>query len=798
MRHILGFTLRRKAVHRVKTKKQHRSRVTSPETATRALLVFVSLSTGGCASTNDGLEKKNIPPEQAATTASGKKRPYTIEDWWPNRLDLRALRANAPAGDPTDEDFDYASSFGELDLNAVKKDIADVLTNSQEWWPADWGNYGGLMIRLAWHSAGTYRAIDGRGGAASGAIRFAPLNSWPDNANLDKARRLLWPVKKKYGRSLSWADLMVLSGNVAFETMGLKTFGFGGGRVDVYEPMDINWGPETEWLADERFSKDGKVLEPPLGATQMGLIYVNPEGPQGNPDPLLAAEHIRITFGRMGMNDEETVALIAGGHTLGKAHGAAPAGPYVGAEPERAAVEEQGFGWKNTYGTGKGKDTITSGLEGAWTQSPTQWSQGYFQNLFGNEWELITGPGGAKQWSPKSGAASVPDAHVTGKMQKPMMLTTDLAMRFDPAYAKISRRFLEHPEEFNQAFAKAWYKLTHRDMGPQSRLVGAEVAPAQLWQDPVPPVEHPLVTGVELAELKKLLLASGLSGSQLVKAAWSSASSYRDTDKRGGANGARVRLTPQRDWATNEPTELKATLAKLEAVQKQFNGSRNDGKRISLADLIVFGGNVAIEEAAAKSGYKVEVPFVPGRTDATQEQTDANTFAFLEPASDGFRNYIGGLGPQQATEQLVERADMLTLTAPEMTVLVGGLRALGATHPGTIDGFMTRPGALSHEFFIALLDMDVEWSRSSTDPTLYEGKSRKTGATLRRGTAIDLVFGSHAQLRALAEVYAADDAGEKFVTDFIAAWTKVMNLDRFDLRMSATATSAARPPVTKG
>jgi len=718
----------------------------------------------------------------AAPAANDETGPYTNDDWWPNRLDLRVLKRNAPVGDPTDDSFDYAEEFSKLDLAAVKKDIADTLTASQDWWPADWGHYGGLMIRLAWHSAGTYRTTDGRGGSASGTIRFAPLNSWPDNANLDKARRLLWPVKKKYGRSLSWADLMVLAGNVSFETMGFKTFGFGGGREDVYEPTDINWGPETEWLADERFSEDGKQLEHPLGATQMGLIYVNPEGPGGVPDPLAAAHHIRLTFGRMGMNDEETVALIAGGHTLGKAHGAAKAADHVGAEPERAPLEEQGLGWKNSYGSGKGADAITSGLEGAWTTTPTRWSQGYFRNLYKYEWELTRGPGGAQQWTPKDAPESVPDAHDPSRFHKPIMFTTDLALKLDPIYGPISKRFHDNPEAFDQAFAKAWYKLTHRDMGPHARLLGPEVAPPQLWQDPVPAVDHELVGAGDVADLKVKILASGLSIGQLARTAWASASTYRDTDKRGGANGARIRLAPQKDWEANQPAELAEVLSTLERIQKDFNDAQAGGKRISLADLIVLGGNAAIEEAAKRAGHDVEVPFEPGRTDATQEMTDTASFANLEPKADGFRNYLGEGNERTAPELLVDRADLLKLTAPEMTVLVAGLRVLNANHGDTRHGvFTARPGTLTNDFFVNLLDMGVEWKKSADDPGVYEGRSRKTGEVERTATAVDLVFGSNSQLRAIAEVYAADDAGDKFVHDFVAAWHKVMTLDRFDL-----------------
>jgi catalase-peroxidase len=719
--------------------------------------------------------------DSAGPTAS-KSTFYKNEDWWPNRLDLRVLKRHAPKSDPTDGTFDYAKAFAKLDLAAVKKDIEKLLTTSQKWWPADYGHYGGLMIRLAWHSSGTYRVMDGRGGAASGTIRFAPLNSWPDNANLDKARRLLWPIKKKYGRSLSWADLMILTGNVALESMGLKTFGFGGGREDVYEPTDINWGPETKWLADERFSKDGKDLDRPLAATMMGLIYVNPEGPNGKPDPVAAAKRIRLTFGRMGMNDEETVALIAGGHTLGKAHGAASPGKHVGPEPERASIEQQGFGWKNSYGSGKGAHTITSGLEGAWTSTPDSWSHGFLKNLFRYEWMLTRSPAGAKQWTPKGAPASVPDAHDKSKTHKPMMLTTDLALKADPKYKVISKRFHDNPKEFRLAFARAWYKLTHRDMGPHSRLVGAEVPKPQLWQDPVPAVNHKLVEARDIATLKQQILASGLTTSQLVRTAWASASTYRNTDKRGGANGARIRLAPQKSWKVNNPADLAKVLSTLEKIQKSFNSAQTDGKKVSLADLIVLGGNAAVEQAARKAGTTVAVPFKPGRTDASQAMTDAKSFSHLEPKADGFRNYSSARSDRKAAELLVDKADMLTLTAPEMTVLVGGMRALGANYDGSKHGVLTtNPGTLTNDFFVNLLDMGVKWQKSAT-AGVYEGKSRDTGAVKWTATAVDLVFGSNSQLRAIAEVYAADDAREKFVKDFVAVWSKVMSLDRFDLK----------------
>ena len=735
----------------------------------------------GCSATTAGAHSTTPQDaEKVALHAHRNDAPTSIDDWWPNRLDLRVLTQNAPKGDPIDKDFDYATEFSKLDLSAVKKDIAKVLTTSQDWWPADYGHYGGLMIRLAWHSSGTYRVTDGRGGAASGTIRFAPLNSWPDNGNLDKARRLLWPIKQKYGRSLSWADLVILTGNVSLESMGFKTFGFAGGREDVYEPTDINWGPETEWLADERFSKDGKSLDKPMAASLMGLIYVNPEGPNGVPDPLAAAERIRLTFGRMAMNDEETVALIAGGHTLGKAHGAAKPGKHVGPEPEAAPLEEQGLGWKNSYGSGKGADTITSGLEGAWTNTPVRWSNGFFDNLYEHEWELTKSPAGAHQWAPKGAKATVPDAHDANKYHKSMMLTTDLALKVDPKYGVISKRFYENPEEFKTAFAKAWYKLTHRDMGPQSRFLGKDVPPPQVWQDPVPAVDHKLVGAREIARLKRQILSSGLSTAQMVGAAWASASTYRDTDMRGGANGARVRLAPQKDWQVNQPAELATVVSILEKIQKNFNGTRSSGAKISLADLLVLAGATAIENAAKRAGHSIKVPFKPGRTDATQQMTDVNSFAVLEPTADGFRNYLGTGNHRQAAELLIDRADLLKLTAPEMTVLVGGMRALNANHAGSQHGVFTeRPGALTNDFFVNLLDMDVEWSKSAGDKQTYEGRDRKTGKIKWTGTAVDLVFGSNSQLRAIAEVYAANDAKAKFASDFVAVWTKVMNLGRF-------------------
>ena len=721
---------------------------------------------------------KKLEPVKSADRVSDK--PTTADDWWPNRLDLRVLKADAPKGDPADSGFDYRKEFEKLDLKAVKADIQKQLTTSQDWWPADYGHYGGLMIRLAWHSAGTYRVVDGRGGAASGTIRFAPLNSWPDNASLDKARRLLWPVKKKYGRSLSWADLMILTGNVALESMGFKTFGFGGGREDVYEPTDINWGPETTWLADERFSKDGKTLDKPLGATQMGLIYVNPEGPGGNPDPVAAAHHIRIAFGRMAMNDEETVALIAGGHTLGKAHGAHKPSECIGREPEAAPLEEQGLGWKNKCGSGKGIDAVTSGLEGAWTMTPVKWSHDYFANLMEHEWILTKSPGGAQQWTPKDGLATVPDAHDPKKTHQPMMLTTDLALKMDPKYGPISKRFYEHPEQFEAAFAKAWFKLTHRDMGPRVRLLGKEVPEAQLWQDPVPAADPKLLTKADVQSLKAQLLASGLSIPELVKVAWASASTYRDTDKRGGANGARIRLAPQKDWPINQSAALTKVLPAFEKIQTKFNAG---ARKVSLADLIVLGGCAAIEEAAKKAGHKIEVPFSPGRTDATQEMTDVESFTVLEPQADGFRNYVGITGKRTAPELLVDKADSLGLTAAEMTVLLGGLRVLDTNYDGSKNGVFTdKPGTLSNDFFVNLLDMSVEWQKADDKGERYVAKDRKTGATRWTGTQVDLVFGSNSQLRALAEVYAADDEKERFVKEFVAVWTKVVDADRFELK----------------
>ncbi|MFK0690720.1 catalase/peroxidase HPI [Mesorhizobium sp. IMUNJ 23033] len=710
------------------------------------------------------------------TTAARANR-----DWWPNQLNVQVLHQQSGLSDPMGEAFDYAEEFKSLDLNAVIKDLHALMTDSQEWWPADFGHYGPLFIRMAWHSAGTYRIGDGRGGAGAGQQRFAPLNSWPDNVNLDKARRLLWPVKQKYGRKISWADLMILTGNVALESMGFKTFGFAGGRADVWEPeQDIYWGPEGKWLADERYSGD-RDLQNPLAAVQMGLIYVNPEGPNGNPDPLAAARDIRDTFARMAMNDEETVALIAGGHTFGKTHGAGDAS-LVGVEPEGADIEQQGLGWASTFGTGKGGDAIGSGLEVTWTTTPTKWSNNFFDNLFGFDWELTKSPAGAHQWTPKggAGAGSVPDAHNSAKRHAPSMLTTDLALRFDPSYETISRRFHENPDQFADAFARAWYKLTHRDMGPRVRYLGPLVPKEELpWQDVIPTVDHVLIDEQDAAALKAKILASGLSVPQLVSAAWASASTFRGSDKRGGANGARIRLAPQKDWAVNQPAELAKVLDKLEAIQKEFNASQSGGKKVSLADLIVLGGGAAIEKAA---GNGVTVPFTPGRMDASQEQTDIHSFAPLEPTVDGFRNYVSGRQRLTVEEALVDRAQLLTLTAPEMTVLVGGLRVLGANAGQSKHGvFTSQPATLSNDFFVNLLDMGTEWKAASDAKDMFEGRDRKTGEVKWTGTRADLIFGSHSQLRALAEVYATTDAKAKFARDFVAAWTKVMNADRFDL-----------------
>ncbi|MFF8595024.1 catalase/peroxidase HPI [Streptomyces sp. NPDC015220] len=704
--------------------------------------------------------------------------------WWPERLNLKILAKNPAVANPFGDGFDYAEAFRSLDLPAVKRDIAEVLTTSQDWWPADFGHYGPLIIRMAWHSAGTYRISDGRGGAGAGQQRFAPLNSWPDNANLDKARRLLWPVKKKYGRNLSWADLLILSGNVALESMGFTTFGFAGGREDVWEAEeDVYWGPETTWLGDERYTGD-RELENPLGAVQMGLIYVNPEGPNGNPDPVAAARDIRETFRRMAMNDEETVALIAGGHTFGKTHGAGPA-DHVGPDPEAASLEEGGLGWRNTFGTGKGGDTITSGLEVTWTPTPTTWDNSFFEILFGYEWELFKSPAGANQWRPKdgAGAGTVPDAHDPSKRHAPTMLTTDLSLRFDPVYEQISRRFLENPDQFADAFARAWFKLTHRDMGPVSLYLGPEVpSETLLWQDPLPEVTHELVDAADVASLKAKVLDSGLAVSELVSTAWASASTFRGSDKRGGANGARIRLEPQRGWEVNDPDRLAAVLRTLEGVQEAFNSAQSGSKRVSLADLIVLAGCAGVERAAKDAGFEVEVPFTPGRVDAAQEQTDVESFAALEPAADGFRNYLGKGSRLPAEYLLIDRANLLTLSAPEMTVLVGGLRVLGATHQQSQLGVLTAtPGVLTNDFFVNLLDMGTTWKATSEDATGFEGRDAATGEVKWAGSRADLVFGSNSELRALAEVYASDDAKEKFVTDFVAAWVKVMNLDRFDL-----------------
>jgi catalase-peroxidase len=706
----------------------------------------------------------------------------TNRDWWPNQLKVELLHQHSAKSDPMGADFDYAKEFKSLDYAALKKDLAALMTDSQEWWPADFGHYGGLFIRMAWHAAGTYRTGDGRGGGGRGQQRFAPLNSWPDNVSLDKARRLLWPIKQKYGRKISWADLMILAGNVALETMGFKTFGFGGGRPDTWEPdHDVYWGKETKWLDDKRYTGD-RNLENPLAAVQMGLIYVNPEGPNGKPDPVAAARDIRETFARMAMNDEETVALIAGGHTFGKTHGAAPAS-NVGPDPEAAPIEQQGLGWKNSFGTGKGPDTITSGLEVIWTQTPTKWSNHYLENLFKYEWELTKSPAGAQQWVARNAPEVIPDAYDPKKKHRPTMLTTDLSLRFDPAYEKISRRFLEHPDQFADAFARAWFKLTHRDMGPRARYLGPEV-PAEelLWQDPIPAVNHKLVDAQDIAALKARILASGLSVSELVSTAWASASTFRGSDKRGGANGARIRLAPQKDWAVNQPAQLARVLKTLEGIQSAFNSSATGGKKVSLADLIVLGGCAGVEQAAKNAGHTVTVPFSPGRMDASQEQTDAASFAVLEPIADGFRNYLKGKYSVPAEALLVDKAQLLTLTAPEMTVLVGGLRVLNANAGRTQHGVFTkRPEALTNDFFVNLLDMRTEWKPVNSDAEVFDGRDVETGRTKWTGTRVDLVFGSNSQLRALAEVYGCADAEKKFVNDFIAAWDKVMNLDRFDL-----------------
>ena len=725
----------------------------------------------------------HLQPAPARHTAAGS---MSNSDWWPDQLNLKILHQNSPRGNPLGATFNYAEEFNKLDLKALKRDLRELMTTSQDWWPADYGHYGPLFIRMAWHSAGTYRVGDGRGGAGYGTLRFAPLNSWPDNANLDKARRLLWPIKQKYGQRISWADLMVLTGNVALESMGFQTIGFAGGREDVWEPQeDIYWGPESEWLGDKRYNGD-RQLEKPLAAVQMGLIYVNPEGPDGKPSALEAAKDIRETFARMGMNDEETVALIAGGHTFGKAHGAASA-DHLGPAPEGASMEEQGLGWKNTFGRGNAGDTITSGLEGAWSTKPTQWSNSYFDNLFGYEWDLVKSPAGAWQWKPTDPAANgtVPDAHDPQKSHAPMMFTTDISLRMDPDYRKISLRFHQNPEEFRLAFAKAWYKLTHRDMGPVSRLLGPEVAPPQLWQDPVPVVNHKLIEAPDVAALKARVLASGLSVSDLVSAAWASASTFRGSDKRGGANGARIRLAPQKDWEVNQPARLANVLQTLERIQQDFNRTQTSGKQVSLADLIVLAGAAAIEQAARKAGYEVEVPFNPGRTDATQEMTDVDSFSLLEPKSDGFRNFAARDIDRPLEELLIDRAQLLNLSAPEMTALIGGMRVLGTNSGGgslaQLGVLTTRPEALTNDFFVNLLDMRTIWQKSPLCEHFFEARDRITGEVKWTATRVDLVFGSNSQLRAIAEVYASDDGEQKFVRDFILAWTKVMNLDRFDI-----------------
>ena len=712
-----------------------------------------------------------------------RTRPHTNQDWWPNQLDLSVLHQHSHLSNPMEEDFDYAEQFKDLDVEALKRDLIEVMTTSQDWWPADYGHYGPLFIRMTWHAAGTYRVADGRGGGGEGQQRFAPLNSWPDNANLDKARRLLWPIKKKYGRKISWADLLVLAGNVAYESMGFKTFGFGFGRPDHWEPEDLFWGPEDTWLGDERYSGD-RELAKPLANVQMGLIYVNPEGPGGNPDPLAAARDIRDTFGRMAMNDEETVALIIGGHSVGKTHGAAPAPENVGPEPEGASLEEQGLGWKNKFNTGKGPDAITSGLEGAWTNEPTRWDNGFLENLFKYEWELTTSPAGAKQWRPKNPEAqgTVPDAHDPSKRHAPMMLTTDLALKVDPVYGPISKRFHENPDQLADAFRRAWFKLLHRDMGPRSRYLGPWVPEPQLWQDPVPEVDHELIGEQDIAALKRQILDSGLSIPELVSTAWNAAASFRGTDKRGGANGARIRLAPQKDWEANEPAQLARVLESLERIQQGFNGSQSGNKKVSLADLIVLGGCAAVEQAARNAGHNVTVPFAPGRTDASQEQTDVATFDVLEPEGDGFRNYMRAGDHLSPETRLLDRANMLRLTAPQMTVLVGGMRALGANFGQSKHGVFTdRPETLTNDFFVNLLDIGTAWRPSASEENVYEGRDRATGEPKWTATAADLVFGAHSQLRALAEVYACDDAKEKFVRDFVSAWSEVMNLDRYDL-----------------
>jgi catalase-peroxidase len=735
-----------------------------------------------------------VLPLTATYADNAQAPPRPNQFWWPDQLDLSPLRQHAAESNPLGADFDYAKAFASLDLAAVKQDIKKVLTTSQDWWPADYGNYGPFFIRMAWHGAGTYRVNDGRGGADGAQQRFEPLNSWPDNANLDKARRLLWPIKQKYGQKISWGDLMVLTGNVALESMGFQTFGFAGGRTDDWEPDLVYWGPEKKWLGDERYSGD-RQLQKPLGAVQMGLIYVNPEGPNGNPDPLAAAKDIRETFGRMAMNDEETVALIAGGHTFGKAHGAHSPAQCVGVEPAAAGVEQQGLGWANKCGTGNGKDTVTSGLEGSWSVNPVAWTTQYLDNLFAFEWVQTKSPAGAIQWVPANGqaAALTPDAHDPTQRHAPIMFTTDLALKFDPSYRKIALRFHDHPEDFKLAFAKAWFKLTHRDMGPRSRYLGPDVPhEALIWQDPLPAVDHPLVDSQDVAALKSKILASGLTDSELVRTAWESASTYRGTDHRGGANGARIRLAPQKDWAVNNPQELAKVLARLEGIQKGFNRSASGGKQVSLADLIVLGGDVGVEDAAKKAGFTVQVPFAPGRVDATQAQTDVSSFAVLEPSADGFRDYFGSEAHRSPAEMLVERANLLTLTVPEMTVLVGGLRVLNANVDQSAYGVFTdRPGTLSNDFFVNLLDMSTQWSKSSTEG-VYEGHDRKTGSLKWKATPVDLLFGSNSELRAVAEVYASADGQERFVKEFVQAWNKVMTLDRFDLQGSGREALAAR------
>lgn len=734
-------------------------------------------------STANGVAKCPFPHGEIQKHAAGGGTKN--QDWWPNQLKLNILRQHSSLSNPMGEDFNYAEEFRKLDLAAVKKDLTNLMTDSQDWWPADYGHYGPFMIRMAWHSAGTYRIADGRGGGGSGSQRFAPLNSWPDNGNLDKARLLLWPIKQKYGKKLSWADLMILAGNVALESMGFKTFGFGGGRADVWEPeQDIYWGSEGEWLDDKRYSGD-RELENPLGAVQMGLIYVNPEGPNGNPDPMKSARDIRETFARMAMNDEETVALIAGGHTFGKTHGAADPSKFVGPEPEGASIEEMGMGWKNSFGTGNAGDTITSGLEGAWTTTPTQWSNNYFENLFGFEWELTKSPAGAHQWQPKdgAGAGTVPDAHDPNKKHAPFMLTSDIALRVDPAYEKISRRFYENPDEFADAFARAWFKLTHRDMGPKALYLGPEVPAEELiWQDPIPAVTHKLIDAVDVSSLKNKINESGLSVSELVSAAWASASTFRGSDKRGGANGGRVRLSPQKFWEVNNPVQLDKVLTKLESIQQEFNAAQIDGKAISMADMIVLGGCAAVEKAAAAAGHNVNVPFTAGRTDASQEQTDVESFAALKPVADGFRNYFTKSHSASAEEMLVDKAQLMNLTSMEMTALVGGMRVLNTNYDGSSHGvFTSRPGALTNDFFVNVLDLGTTWRANSDAQIVFEGRNRKTGEVKWTGTRADLIFGSNSELRAISEVYACQDSEEKFVHDFVAAWNKVMNLDRYDL-----------------